>query len=287
MTELVHWLAGLEREAADLYSELADFFLNEPRLTRFYQRLAEDEEAHCRIMAHARAVLEASSSPVTAQVHADPETRQAVEKPLRECRALMEAGTLGPRTAMEALVRIEFRELNSAFLYVVDALKQDGRESQRAVADIQAHERRIREFITGLPDEWRPADLPQELPRVWTTRFLVVDDDTSLLVCLKLLFGRMGVVDTARNGRDALTRAAERHYDMIVADINMPVMDGVTFFRETSKSDPDLARRFVFLSGDPSSDHLALCEEHGVAYFAKPVSLAALRKTAERILHSV
>ena len=114
----------------------------------------------------------------------------------------------------------------------------------------------------------------------------MVDDDTSLLICLKLLFTRMGAVHTARDGREALAKTAERHYDIIISDIDMPVMDGVTFFRAALGPDPDLSRRFVFLSGDSDSDHHELCKEHGVAYFTKPVSLAALRATGERILAS-
>lgn len=284
--EMIEWLERQEREAADLYTGLADFFRDEPRLRRMYQRLAEDEEEHCRSMADAARILGATPAVVPTQILADLQTRQAVEGPLKECRALMEAGTLTPRQAVESLVRTELYELNSIFLYVVNVLKQFGREPQRDVAGIQAHERRVREFVNGLPEEWCPADITDILPRVWGTRFLVVDDDTSLLVCLKLLFSRMGTVDTARNGRDALERTSDRHYDVVVSDIDMPIMDGVAFFHEAVKSDPEIARRFVFLSGDAASDHHDLCEKHGVAYFAKPVSLPALRQTAERMLRS-
>jgi DNA-binding response OmpR family regulator len=63
-------------------------------------------------------------------------------------------------------------------------------------------------------------------------RVLVVDDDASVtrLVSLSLLDEGFEVV-TAANGEEALLAVDENDPDVIVLDLQMPVMDGETFYR--------------------------------------------------------
>mgnify|MGYP003334577932 FL=1 len=61
-----------------------------------------------------------------------------------------------------------------------------------------------------------------------SARILVVDDEEIVLKsCLRILDGSDFKVETATNGRDALRRVEEHHYDLIVLDIMMPEMDGL------------------------------------------------------------
>jgi hypothetical protein len=56
---------------------------------------------------------------------------------------------------------------------------------------------------------------------------LVIDDEPSMVRALTGLLRRDGYcVDTASNGRHALAQLQERHYDVIVCDLQMPVLDG-------------------------------------------------------------
>ena len=43
--------------------------------------------------------------------------------------------------------------------------------------------------------------------------------------------------------------------DVIVTDLRMPVMDGIEFYQQLRGSDPGLAERVLFLSGDFSQLH--------------------------------
>jgi CheY-like chemotaxis protein len=57
-------------------------------------------------------------------------------------------------------------------------------------------------------------------------------------------------VDTARNGALALEMIGRQRYDLIVSDLRMPVLDGPGLYRAVEAMDPELARRFVFITGD-------------------------------------
>jgi two-component system response regulator MprA len=65
------------------------------------------------------------------------------------------------------------------------------------------------------------------------TRVLIVDDDPALRRLLKAALQSFGVcVTMAANGREALEGLARTAPDAIVLDLEMPVMDGRSFFRE-------------------------------------------------------
>lgn len=75
------------------------------------------------------------------------------------------------------------------------------------------------------------------------SRILVVDDDTSLLTALKsALHLRMDdvLVETVDSGDAALERLEVSEFDVVITDIKMPGMDGLTLLREIRKCDPDL-----------------------------------------------
>ena len=66
-----------------------------------------------------------------------------------------------------------------------------------------------------------------------TVSVLVVDDDAALLRLLRLsLQGSGFAVQTATNGLEALDRVSQDSPRVIVLDLEMPVMDGRSFYRE-------------------------------------------------------
>jgi len=60
-------------------------------------------------------------------------------------------------------------------------------------------------------------------------RILVVDDDEACRWVLEALLSDDYQVDLAANGQEALERCAEREPDLIVLDLDMPVVDGREF----------------------------------------------------------
>lgn len=65
---------------------------------------------------------------------------------------------------------------------------------------------------------------------------LVVDDAASIRQMLVLtLKGAGHVVTEASDGKQALTLAGRQAFDLVLTDVNMPMMDGLTLTRELRK----------------------------------------------------
>lgn len=82
-------------------------------------------------------------------------------------------------------------------------------------------------------------------------RILVVDDEEEVAaVLVELLSIDRHEVDTAKNGTLALERIRRQRYDLVVSDLRMPELDGPGLYRAVEAMHPDLARTFVFITGD-------------------------------------
>lgn len=68
-------------------------------------------------------------------------------------------------------------------------------------------------------------------------RILVVDDEERMRSLIKLYLQKEGyTVIEAKNGREALTKIGANKVDLIILDIMMPEMDGLTFCKEVRKT---------------------------------------------------
>ncbi len=84
-------------------------------------------------------------------------------------------------------------------------------------------------------------------------RVLLVDDEAAVRQPLGRFLQRRGaVVAQAADGAEALDAIAHQPFEIVVADLRMPGMDGAALYRALRERDPDAARRMVFLSGDVS-----------------------------------
>lgn len=87
-------------------------------------------------------------------------------------------------------------------------------------------------------------------------RVLLVEDEEAVRRPVAKYLARRGAdVSEAANGIEALARVEMLRPDVIVADLRMPVMDGIEFYQNLRGSDPGLAERVLFLSGDFSQMH--------------------------------
>jgi two-component system chemotaxis response regulator CheY len=63
--------------------------------------------------------------------------------------------------------------------------------------------------------------------------FLIVDDSASMRQLIAFTIKDAGYdVLLAENGKDALEKMSHAKVDMVITDLNMPEMDGITFIRE-------------------------------------------------------
>ncbi len=83
---------------------------------------------------------------------------------------------------------------------------------------------------------------------------------------------------TAENGEEALAALAVDAFDLVLMDIRMPVMDGLTATRALRASNgPNAKTPVLALSADVMAADLERCREAGMnGHVAKPISVKAL-----------
>lgn len=73
----------------------------------------------------------------------------------------------------------------------------------------------------------------QESRTLAGARILVVDDDANLIRLLRAILKSSGFdVTTCGDATEALDVAEQGHFELIILDLRMPVMDGRTYYRE-------------------------------------------------------
>src|SRR4051794_3330233 len=113
-------------------------------------------------------------------------------------------------------------------------------------------------------------------------RILVVDDEASARSGLEKLLRQSGyVVDTAKDGNEALSIAESRPPEVVVTDLKMPEMDGMTLLGKLRASDPDLPVIVATAFGDVSSAVTAM-RAGASDYLTKPIDFDALLMAIER-----
>jgi DNA-binding NtrC family response regulator len=109
-----------------------------------------------------------------------------------------------------------------------------------------------------------------------TIRILVVDDEEPLRRLLKKELGRKGFsVETARDGRSALSVLRDQPFDVILLDIVMPGTDGISLM-ETLKADPS-SPVIIVLTGRATIETAVEAMKNGAYdYLTKPYKLDEL-----------
>ena len=115
---------------------------------------------------------------------------------------------------------------------------------------------------------------------------LVLDDEKAIaeMVCemLKVL-GHEPVLCLSAN--NALKLLDERHFDLIISDFRMPVMNGEEFYRRVLEKTPGLADRIIFLTGDVvNRDTQSFLKSIGNPRLSKPFQLNHLEKAVSDAL---
>jgi DNA-binding response OmpR family regulator len=117
-------------------------------------------------------------------------------------------------------------------------------------------------------------------------RILLVDDDRGLLIPLAEQLRIDGFeVTTARDGAEALRRLDVSWPDLLIIDLLMPNMDGLTLAREVKgRADLPIIVLSAIDAGDSKAD---LIDEFAEDYVTKPYNYAELRARIQRVLRRV
>lgn len=115
-------------------------------------------------------------------------------------------------------------------------------------------------------------------------RVLVVEDHTLSQKVIRGMLAKLGVrSDVVSNGQEAVEAVQHHHYDLVLMDCEMPVLDGYEATRRIRAWEIDNARRqvpIIALSAHILNEIKERCRQAGMnGHMAKPVDLNELRET--------
>jgi NADH:ubiquinone oxidoreductase subunit E len=115
-------------------------------------------------------------------------------------------------------------------------------------------------------------------------KILVVDDEPIVIRSAKRILGAEGYdVEGASGGREAIIMMEKKNYDLVLTDLKMPEVDGITLMRWIRKSRPETG--IVVITGYPSQETIKEALELGIIdYVPKPFTPAVLLDVTHRAL---
>ena len=116
---------------------------------------------------------------------------------------------------------------------------------------------------------------------------LVVDDSAVMrqmvIRTLRMSGLPLGVVHEAGNGEEGLRLLQDEWIDLLLLDINMPVMDGEEMLRRLRGIPETAALPVIVVSTEGSETRLAALQELGASIVHKPFAPETLRDTVLRV----
>ncbi|MEO8383733.1 MAG: response regulator [Betaproteobacteria bacterium] len=109
-------------------------------------------------------------------------------------------------------------------------------------------------------------------------RALVVDDDETFVDYIAHLMHKMGyAVERSFDGLDALKRCQSSHYDIVVCDVRMPRLSGLSFLSNLSRATAAMPKCIMVSAFDDNALRRQAFASGASAYLVKPIEAQALR----------
>lgn len=120
-------------------------------------------------------------------------------------------------------------------------------------------------------------------------KFYLIDDDRNIQHILKIIIRdrNLGeICGTALNAADALEDLAYESPDVVIVDLLMPVMDGITFVKRAKALYPALT--FVMLSQVSAKDMISSAYESGIEFFIqKPINSIEVETVLKKVCKNI
>jgi len=119
-----------------------------------------------------------------------------------------------------------------------------------------------------------------------TAKILTVDDSASIRLTTRVTLSNAGyTVTEAVDGLDGLNKLKAAEYDLVVTDLNMPNMDGLTMIRELRKLPAHTGVPVIFLTTESDGEIKAQAKAAGATgWLTKPFDPESLVKIARKVL---
>jgi type IV pilus assembly protein PilB len=123
-----------------------------------------------------------------------------------------------------------------------------------------------------------------ELPAI--PKVLIVDDEAGILKMVELALKPLNLeIHTSQNGKEALDRIAQISPNLVITDINMPVMDGFELIKELRQKVNTMFIPIIILSSrDTAEDKLKGFTFGSDDYITKPFDYTELQARVKRLL---
>jgi len=161
-------------------------------------------------------------------------------------------------------------------------------ESGRGIALLHAQSDRINYNSTRYLEtkHENQLNLFWALPKVEKKQtILIVEDNNSLRSLYQAYLKNKYQIITAANGYEALKRLNEHNIDLVLSDIRMPQMNGLSLRKKINQQNGCELTPFVFLTGQDDEMVQEQAAELGIDdYLIKPVNKPQLMKVIQRIL---
>ena len=118
-----------------------------------------------------------------------------------------------------------------------------------------------------------------------TERSLVIDDEPDMLILMSMIIeeNTEWEVETTNNPSEGLKMALENDYDLVIADLKMPGLDGMEVFEELKEMKPDIP--VIIITAYGSLEIADEARNKGVADFIiKPFRKDTILFTMDRVL---
>lgn len=293
--EIIEWLIEFEYRASRFYRKASEYFSKSPQsdkwLSRLAVRLSEDEIYHAHIIDNASKYFTTAGDHFNL-LELDKKSKELLEKSLSECEQQIDSGLLTKSQFLETIIKAEYSEWNTYLLYIVNSIKDETSEFANVPKEMQAHKDRIVDYIKGMDYSEDPDHDMEKLlirlstiPDMWKEKFLLaVDGNDIILGLLKSILESKGAVDSASNGKEALEHCKNNIYDVVITDINMPVMCGIEFYKEAVKLDPELSKKTIFFTGLLDEEAADFLRKEKIMYLKKPAHINDIIGAVNEIL---
>ena len=113
---------------------------------------------------------------------------------------------------------------------------------------------------------------------------LIVDDEVHVRDGLSEILQQEGFhVETAKDGREAISLAVNKRFDLMISDIKMPEMDGLELLDRVQKMNPQMRVIMVTAFGDVQT-YLRSMNLGAHEYINKPIRIQELKRVIDTIM---
>ncbi len=117
-------------------------------------------------------------------------------------------------------------------------------------------------------------------------KILVIDDEELIIKSLEKLLEKNGFdVYVAKNGQDAIVMAEEESFDLIIADIRMPGINGVDTVKAILEKGVSVKRPVIFITGYADEEIKNQAKAiNPTAYIYKPFDISILVNEVKKVI---